>query len=347
MTTQTTSNTIGTLEEFRSGLHQFIPKEFFAENMLENIPRFIKLVFLRKTIAKFINVSDPQEGIIIMNSFGKDVIVVPARKLKSCEKQKGLRTSRLFEVIDEKVRYNSFDNSEQLKNPNSITFGDSVTKSNDAVGLPAKAIYDWAYSIQLAGDQSITKNFQHNSLSENKTILKDADVGGKDGTKVASQAIHSVSYVNPGVYFPHCIHLDNVTEEIFFHLIHSVLNTHRYGAQTNVIGNNMLNSLIAVGFGNYEPPFNSYVVSEAWNTSETLQEVTDQNVREFIWRMLQEMYPDGGLITDTSALLNFIMNVSRNRSLMQQIYNASHQDCETYLLDQKIIKDTNNKSKNK
>jgi CRISPR-associated protein Csc2 len=249
-------------------LFQLIPERFFVKSLKENKIGHIKLAFVREVINPLIiRSTDPEATITMFTTDERELAEVPARKFKSREKLLGLMICREFGVVDENVRYNSIFDSKHLANPNSVLFGDSVTQSQDAASLTSRAIYDWAYSLRDVKD--ITDKLQHNAMSEDGTILKDKDFNPKqeDGTKVASQALHQTEYILPNTYFPHFITVDNITPELFVHLLSCVLNQHRYGAQTTTTANNLNNHLVAVGFSDFEKPINSYTVSKAWHTA--------------------------------------------------------------------------------
>ncbi len=216
-------------------LYKFIPENYFVKDLKDNTLGSIKLALLREVKGNMIIRSNyPDETITFKATDDKDVVEVPARKLKSREKLMGLKICREFEVVDEQVRYNVIKKSTQLANPNSILFGDSVTESGDAVGLTSRAIYDWAYSLRDVSE--ITATLQHNALSEGGTMHN-------EDTGKLRQSLFQVQYVKPATFFPHFITVENVTPELFIHLLACVLFENHYGAQSTTQSANVQNHL--------------------------------------------------------------------------------------------------------
>lgn len=356
-------------------LSKFIPARFFVNDLKENKIGHIKLAFVRETINPLIIRSTDSEATIIMiSNDGRELVEIPPRKLKSREKLLGLMICREFNLVNEEVHYNSIFKSEHLANPNSVLFGDSVTQSQDAASLPSRAVYDWAYSLRDVKD--ITDKLQHNSISEDGTILKDKDFNPKqeDGTKVASQALHQTEYVLPGTYFPHFITIDNVTPELLLHLLSCVINQHRYGAQITTNANNMNNHLVAIGFGDFEKPINSYTVSKAWNNPSLpngqndsdnlgIQIPTLDNVKNFIQTQMEIEYKNNILNSkssnsktngDSKTVIDLIdwlnglweeFDLARNKeedkkeTLLYKAYEQAQKDVTKYLKEIKMISD--------
>lgn len=346
-----------------------IPKDFFVENLKENRPRSIKLAFVRETINPIIIRSiDPDSTITLRLSNKRELVEIPPRKIKSREKLLGLMICREFGMVDKSVRYNSIMNKQFLNNPNSVLFGDSVTQSKNQAALPSRAIYDWAYSLRDA--KEITERLQHNALSEDGTILKDFDSNQnqKNGAKVASQALHQTEYVQPNTYFPHFITVDNITPELFFHLLSCVLNQHRYGAQTTTNANNMSNHLVAIGLAHFEKPINSYTISKEWyerqqqgKGKDTQQEaikaaLTLETVKTLLEEQMDLHYGKGCLKGDRIAKLtgwlnslwkeygeiNLEIDESKKKEARQadtlfQIYAAATSSVTQYLTEVRMI----------
>lgn len=302
----------------REQLFNYIPKRFFVEGLKENRIGHIKLAFVREVInPMIIRSTDAESTIALVSIDGRELAEIPPRKLKSREKLLGLMICREFGVVDEKVRYNVFEGAEYLNNPNSILFGDTSTKAGDTAGLVSRAIYDWAYSLRDVKD--ITDKLQHNALSEAGTMIDET-------TGEMRQSLYSTEYILPNTFFPHFITVDNITPELFVHLLSCVLNQHRYGAQTTTTANNMNNHLVAIGFSDFEKPINSYTVSKAWrkqaqenkeqqNPQGDLQPSisgadetpTLESVKEFVRGQMTTQYRNGLLTEEkTVELINWI-----------------------------------------
>ncbi|MEL6676739.1 MAG: type I-D CRISPR-associated protein Cas7/Csc2, partial [Bacteroidota bacterium] len=211
----------------------FIPKPYFVKNLKDNTLGTLKIAILRKVIGNIIIRSSEQDETISFLLPGKEVVEIPARKLKSREKLTGLKLCRAHEVVDEEVRYNLLQHTRQLANPNSILFGDSVIE--DALGLQSRVIYDWAYSLQDIAD--ITTSLQHNALSESGTMWD-------ENKAKLRKSLFQIRYVKAGAIFPHFVSVENVTPELFFHLLACLHFTNRYGAQHTTSGPNVENKIV-------------------------------------------------------------------------------------------------------
>lgn len=319
-------------------LYEFIDSKWFVSDLKENKIGHIKIALVREVINPLIiRSTDMEATITLVTDNEREIVEIPPRKLKSREKLLGLMLCREFEVVDKNVRYNSILDSQHLNNPNSVLFGDSVTQSQDAAALPSRAIYDWAYSLRDVKD--ITDKLQHNAMSEDGTILKDKDFNPKqdDGTKVASQALYQTEYILPGTLFPHFITVDNITPELFIHLLSCVLNQHRYGAQTTTNANNMINRLVAIGFADFEKPINSYTISKEWNGE---QAPTLDSVKTFVNNEMKKHYTEEGLVKKLDELMKWIDTIWKddNKPSLKEIYSSAKNSVDEYLRKIKMIK---------
>jgi CRISPR-associated protein Csc2 len=305
-------------------LLKLIPKEFFVENLKSNTLGVIKIALLREVVNPMIIRSNfPDETITFKATETKDLVEIPARKLKSKEKLMGLKICREFDVVDEDLRYNVIKKSEHLANPNSILFGDSVTESNDAIGITSRVIYDWAYSIRDVND--ITDTFQHNALSEGGTMWNEEE--GK-----LRQSLFQVQYVMPKTYFPHFLTVQNVTPEMLVHLLSTVIFENRYGAQSTTLGNNMINHVLGIGFAKFEAPVNSFTISNNWKEGE---EVNFENVKNTIDSAMKSFYKDNYKQGDEFEKL--IKELWDNNEL-EPHYQKAQKDCDQFLRDTNVTK---------
>ena len=313
-------------------LLKIIPKEFFVENLKQNTLGSIKIAILREVTGNLIIRSNyPDETITYKVSNKKDVVEIPARKLKSKEKLLGLKMCRQFDVVDSELRYNVIKKSEQLANPNSILFGDSVTESGDAVGITSRAIYDWAYSIRDVSE--ITAMLQHNALSEGGTMWNEEE--GK-----LRQSLFQVQYVKPATYFPHFITIENVTPELFIHLLACVMYESRYGAQSTTLGANIKNHILGVGLGRFEKPINSFSITEKWNT----EEVSLSAVRAAINSEMSLVYGEDNY-KGGEGLIKLIDELWKDEKKLKSIYKKAQEDCQQFLKDIGVIKVPKKKTK--
>lgn len=307
-------------------LFKTIPKTFFVDNLKKNTLGTIKIAILREVTGNLIIRSNyPDETITFKASENKDIVEIPARKLKSKEKLLGLKICREFDVIDKEFRYNVIKDKQQLANPNSILFGDSVTESNNAVGITSRAIYDWAYSIRDVGE--ITATLQHNALSEGGTMWNEEE--GK-----LRQSLFQVQYIKPGTLFPHFITMENVTPELFIHLLTCILFENRYGAQSTTLSSNIKNHILGFGLSKFEQPINSYSISSHWKATE---DVTLKNVRTVIDFAMETAYGKENYkkSDEITTLINNMWNVEDKKDL-KVLYEKAKKECEKFLKDIKV-----------
>lgn len=304
-------------------IFDLIPEKYFVENLKDNTLGVIKIALLREVINPMIIRSNfPDETITFKANEEKDIVEIPARKLKSREKLRGLKICRAMEVVDESLRYNVIKKSKHLANPNSILFGDSVTESSDSVGITSRVIYDWAYSIRDVNE--ITDTFQHNALSEGGTMWNEEE--GK-----LRQSLFQTQYVMPKTYFPHFLTLENVTPELFVHLLSSVLYENRYGAQSTTLGANLVNHIVGIGFDVFEAPVNSFSISDNWKA----EEVTFDNVKRTIENAMKGYYGDN--FEDGTKFKEIIDDLWK-KDILKPHYKKAQNDCEQLLKDTKVIK---------
>ncbi len=320
-----------------------IEERYFVNQLIQNKIGVIKLAFVREVINPMIIRNNAANEVNTFNApDGRELVEIPARKLKSKEKRLGLMICRDKGVVDEKVKYNSIFDVAQLANPNSVLFGDSVTQS-DGGALVSRVVYDWAYSLRDVDIQSevITKELQHNSLSEDGTIIKDRDVNTKadsSGTKVASQSLHSVKYVMPGTLFPHFVTIDNTTPELLVHLLYCILNEHKYGAQSTTMGSNMNNHLIGITISDFEKPINSYTISRDWYAQEKEKRTaTLEGLTDFMKLEIKKHYPKG-FNENVKNITDWLDNFWADAKSVAEAYKKAELDAKTYLKDLKMTK---------
>lgn len=308
-------------------LFEIIPKEYFVDDLKKNTLGTIKIAVLREVIGNAIIRSNyPDETITFKLSEKRDIVEVPARKMKSREKLLGLKICRQFGVVDESLRYNVIKKSEQLANPNSVLFGDSVTESGDSVAITSRVIYDWAYSIRDISE--VTGTLQHNALSEGGTMWNEEE--GK-----LRQSLFQVQYVKPGTLLPHFLVVENVTPELFLHLLTCVIQQSRYFAQSTTNSpSNIHNHIVGLAFSPFEQPINSYTIARDWDEKTA---VTPESVINKIHTSMIEKYGENNYRTG-SKLVEKINALWQNPKELQLIYQKAQTDCAQFLKDIKITK---------
>lgn len=305
-----------------------INKSYFVDDLKKNTLGTIKIAILREVTGNLIIRSNyPDETITFKAGENKDIVEIPARKLKSREKLLGLKICREFNVIDKEFRYNVIKKSEQLGNPNSILFGDSVTESNDAVGITSRAIYDWAYSIRDVDE--ITETLQHNALSEGGTMWNEEE--GK-----LRQSLFQVQYIKPGTLFPHFITVENITQELFIHLLSCILFENRYGAQSTTLSSNIKNHILGFGLSKFEQPINSYSISKNWDSE---KDVTFENVKSVINGAMKTAYGENNY-KDSQNVISLITDLWKkdDKKDLQNKYTKAKNDCTQFLKDIKVCR---------
>jgi len=308
-------------------LFSTIEKSYFVDDLKKNTLGTIKIAILREVTGNLIIRSNyPDETITFKSSEKKDIVEIPARKLKSKEKLLGLKICREFNVVDESFRYNVIKKKEHLGNPNSILFGDSVTE-DDAVGITSRAIYDWAYSIRDVSE--ITGTLQHNALSEGGTMWNEEE--GK-----LRQSLFQVQYIKPRTFFPHFITVENVTPELFIHLLSCILFESRYGAQTTTLSSNIKNHILGFGLAKFEQPVNSFSISANWKEG---TEVNFENVKTAIDNAMSVAYGKKNYKL-ADKIVEYINSLwaNDNKKELTELYEKAKKECEKFLKEIKVCK---------
>ncbi len=320
------------INEIRQKLYKIIPPEFFQEKFGVRTPNYIKLFLIRETTGYLITRSTEPDEVISTEIGGKEVVVIPARKLKSKEKMTGLLLCRKFGVVHPDVEYNVIKHAIQLANPNSIVFGDSVTEEREAIGLPSRVLYEWSYSLRSKNE--IIEELTHNALNEEGTMW-DKERG------THRESLYDVQYVKPGVYFPQFITFPDITPEGFIHVILSIVKTTRYGAQSNVMDANIRNHIVAIALDQFEPAISSYILSKDWPNK---KEVSLENLKQYTIDKLQKcssiVLTEKGNINHIKELMELIEYLLKNEDNLKEIYKKLLSDSIRYLTECKIIKES-------
>lgn len=293
------------------------------ETKTETIPVFgqnnakrLVLAVLREVIAPFINRSDDPEETITLNVNGRDLIEVPARKMKSKEKLAGMRLCRAYEVISGSYEYNAVKNSLDLSNPNSVLFGDANVVEGDSAMLPSRIKYSSTYSVR---DRiKLVNKLTHNALSEQGTMW--------DRTKKKHrESLFSTEYVLPGTIFLSFLVIDDPTPESLIHILMCLKET-RYGAQTSITGPNIRNTVVASFACRNEPPVTSYTIVKSHPELLESKNLKEDLVRTVIQELAIYNGQNGKLVSG-KELSDLLMNVDKfDGNSMRLIYNKLKQD---------------------
>ena len=317
------------IEEVRQKLYEVIPKEYFQEKFSKRTPNYIKLLLVRETTGYLIIRSTEPDEVISTEIGDKEVVVIPSRKLKAREKLTGLLLCRKFGVVHPDLEYNFIKQAIQLANPNSLVFGDSVTEEREAIGLPARVLYEWSYSLRPKNE--IIEELTHNALSEEGTMW-DKERG------THRESLYDVQYVKPGVYFPQFITFPDITPEGFLHVLISILKTTRYGAQSNVMDANIKNHIVAIALDQFEPAISSYVLSKEWDKDEFTLDNIKQYAVEKLRGCSKVVKADNEAEKPLTKLIELINELLNNESKLRDVYKKLLNDSIAYLIECKIIK---------
>lgn len=273
----------------------------------QNNAKRLVLAILREVIAPFIDRSEDPEETISIRVNGREIIEVPARKMKSKEKLAGLRLCRAYEVVDASYEYNAVKTQAELANPNSVLFGDSVVEQSETAMLPSRVKYSSSYSIRER--VKLTTKLTHNALSEQGTMWNRED-------KKFRQSLFSTEYILPGTLFPSFIVIDDPTPESLIHLLMCLRET-RYGAQTSITGPNIKNTIVAILGCQNEPPVTSYTITK--NHPE-LQESKDLRA-DVIKTIIQDLSGTNGKLLSGKPLEDFLAEANKlDGNSMKAIY---------------------------
>ncbi len=279
----------------------------------QNNAKRLVIAVLREVIAPFIDRSEDPEETISIRVNGREIIEVPARKMKSKEKLAGLRLCRAYGVVDASYEYNAVKTQAEIANPNSVLFGDSVVEQSETAMLPSRVKYSSSYSIRER--VKLTTKLTHNALSEQGTMW--------DREKKKNRtSLFSTEYILPGTLFPSFIVIDDPTPESLVHILMCLRET-RYGAQTSITGPNIKNTIVGILGCQNEPPVTSYTITK--NHPE-LQESKDLRA-DVIKIMMQDLSGTNGKLLSSKPLDDFLVEANKlDGNSMKAIYAKLKQD---------------------
>jgi len=317
------------IKKIRKELYKIIPEEYFQEKFGKRTANYIKLLLVRETTGYLIVRSTEPDEVISTEIGNKEVVVIPSRKLKARDKLTGLLLCRKFGVVHKDVEYNFIKQKIHLANPNSLVFGDSVTEEREAVGLPARVLYEWSYSLRQKYE--LIEELTHNALSEEGTMWNKEEGRHRE-------SLYDVQYIRPGVFFPQFIVFPDITPEGFLHVLISILKTTRYGAQTNVMDANVKNHIVAIALDQFEPPISSYVLTKEWNAEDVTFEIVKKYASEKLQSCSKVVKTDNEQEKPITELMRIINSLLDDESKLREMYKRLLEDSIDYLLKCKIIK---------
>ena len=273
---------------------------------------FVKIGIISETTGfLIIRNNDPTET-TSEDFYGQERVVIPGSKWRGAERTYSLSLFRKFKgLIPEGYERNAIEKKDLLiQNPLTALFGDSSIGADiEASSVASRIYYDWSYSFERLA--LITERITHNTLSETGTILME-----KNG-EVASNALYNTQYIKPGIKFIRFVTLENVSKELLDIAVLVILGTRRYGARTAILGENVFNNIVAIGFSRKDRPITSYtILSEAWETERYEPE-------KMIVDKMRSVYGDNLLAGDElKSYLNSVSELKNDESKLREYSQA-------------------------
>ena len=230
-------------------------------DLRKNYGIFLKIGIVSETIGFMIDRNNDATELTSEYFQGAERLVVPAQKWRGAERSYLLAELRKAGgTIPNEYSRNMVTKKKFLKNPSSLIFGDSSTGSGiEAAGIASRIFYDWSYSYEPLA--RIALRYTHNTLSEDGTILHE-----QNGTP-KSNALFNIPYVRPGVKLIRFVSMENSSWEMLLLALLAISGTSRYGARTAILGDNIRNKIVCIGFSKQETPISSYsVLMKAWGS---------------------------------------------------------------------------------
>ncbi len=296
-----------------SKIDEIIEKGLLARNIEESDLRkntgiFVKIAIISETTSHLIIRNNEPTETTSEEFFGDERVVIPASKWRGAERSFILSWLRRIDgIIPKEYERNAVQKKNLLKNPISLLYGDSSTGQNkEATSIASRNYYDWSFSFEPLPE--ITERLVHNSLSDSGTILMD------EKGQVQRNAIYNIQYIKPGVKFVRFVTLENVSKELLILQLIAIIGTTRYGARTAILGDNVKNKVIAIGFSKSDKPVSSYTIMEAlWNKK-------SNNIEEEVIKQMKYSYGDDLLIQDDiENFLSETKEVMKNKDILKNI----------------------------
>jgi len=278
-------------------------------DLKKNHGYYAKIGIISETTGFLISRNNEATELTSENFFDDERAVVPAQKWRASERSYLLSELRkIGNVIPKEYARNMNKVKTYLKNPTSLLYGDtSIGSGKDMGSIASRCFYDWAYSYEPLGE--ISTRITHNTLSDDGTILHSVE------GKTESNAIYNTPYIKPGVRFIRFVTLENCSLELLELELMAILGTTRYGARTAILGDNIANNIVAIGFSKGDKPVSSYeLMKQAWKLHKYNPE--DLIKSSMISSFGEENVLFGG---DLERLLNEVIALKKNGKELQSL----------------------------
>ncbi len=297
-----------------------IPKSVEELDLGKNKGIFVKIGIVSETTGYLIIRNNDATETTSEEFYGEERVVIPGSKWRGAERSFALALLRKVDgIIPKEYSRNAVIRKDLIiSNPLSILFGDSsIGEGQEMLSIASRIYYDWSYSYESLG--KITERLTHNSLSDSGAILTD------ESGKVQSNALYNIQYIKPGVKFIRFITLENVSKEFIDLAAMTITGTTRYGARTAILGYNVFNKILGIGFAKGDKPISSYsIMSQAWQKE-------DYNPEELIIESMKTNYGENLLKSDElQQYLNEIKETYQDnqklKESMERIMNKAKSD---------------------
>jgi CRISPR-associated protein Csc2 len=281
-------------------------------DLKKNHGLYTKIAIISETIGFLISRNNEATELTSENMGGDERAIIPAQKWRAPERSYLLSELRKLDgIIPEDYARNMNKSRKPLQNPASLLYGDTSIGSGSNMGsIASRCYYDWSYSYEPLGE--ISTRLTHNTLAEDGTILH-SEEGGTE-----SNAIYNIPYIKPGIKFIRFVTLENCSLELLQLELIAILGTSRYGARTAILGDNIYNKVVAIGFSKGEKPVSSFsILSKLWNSDK--YEPEKDTLEE-----MEKSYSSQNLIegTDLEEFLDDTQKLKLNKEQFESI-------CET------------------
>ena len=308
---------------------KIIDRKLVAEikdiDLKKNYGYYAKIGIVSETTGFMISRNNEATELTSEDFFDDERVLVPAQKWRAAERSYLLSELRkIGNVIPEGYARNMNKLKIYLKNPTSLLYGDtSIGSGRDMGSIASRCFYDWAYSFEPLAE--ISTRITHNTLSEDGTILHSPE------GKTESNAIYNTPYIKPGVKFIRFITLENSSLELLKLGILAILGTTKYGARTAILGDNVKNNIVAIGFSKGDKPISSYeVMKKAWEESGREGQNYNYKPEELIKSFMLSSYGEENIIieNDLENLLDEVINLKKDPNKLQNICKALNDKME-------------------
>jgi len=130
--------------------------------------------------------------------------------------------------------------------------------------------------------------------------------------------------------------VENVTPELFIHLLSCILFESRYGAQTTTLSSNIKNHILGFGLAKFEQPVNSFSISANWKEG---TEVNFENVKTAIDNAMSVAYGKKNYKL-ADKIVEYINSLwaNDNKKELTELYEKAKKECEKFLKEIKVCK---------